>query len=906
MSKVKFKWILLLVMLFTVATVTIPTSKVVYAAETTNFIFDKETQTITGFEGDLPDVVVVPPKIDGVTVDKIKSGLFYNENIESLEIPNTVKILKSNGTTTSGLLDIKKARDCYLINGNTWIVCYTGEKYGEYYFDKATQTITKYTNYNTKKLAIPAKIDGVQVKTIGESAFRGLNLYTVEVPEGVVTIEKEAFIYNWIQTVKLPSTLVTIGDSAFATNDMFNVAIPDSVKSIGKECFAYNEMTWVTLGAGLETIGESAFSDNWLETVTIPSKVKEIPKKCFTTNYLTSVKFSANGNLKTIGTYAFQSNRLTDVTLPEGLESVGYGAFKYNDINNVTMPSTLKTIKSYAFSGNNFSYLSIPSTVIKIGEGAFADNDNYLEVDVAATLKEVIIGTTDKTVPADLDSFMEYGVFDYSYDVNIIKGEEFGVFYFDKATGTVTEYVGNSGDVVIPDEFDGTPVTVLGSELFFDIYLTSVIIPESVVTIEDYAFYNCGLSEVTLPSGLKTIGNFAFRFNSLETVVIPDSVEKIGVGAFGENNIKNVTMPNYLQTIGYGAFYENNIKRVEVPGTITKFGVQEYYGDGYAEDPIGTDTVAESLEEYHVFDDTTEVVVYSDYKFGDFYINVETGTITGYSDLGAKNIEIPSDVNGKVVTKIGDSAFEKMDIESVVIPETIVEIGVNAFNSNNLVDVKLPESVTTLGRGVFSNNQISTLELSKNITEISDNAFANNNIQTVTIPDGVTYIGRGAFENNKLSEVVIPSTVTEIGTRAFYSNNIREVNVPKTVVNIVGYVGDNADGKYEKELYEVSEQQLIDLKVFDDDVVIKIKNGLDIAYIIGFGVGILVLGGVVVLILSKRKGTQDNNNGVRENKVKENNEKFESRQAYENTDDVDDLNDLEKTKVIEPIRNNKE
>ena len=75
--------------------------------------------------------------------------------------------------------------------------------------------------------------------------------------------------------------------------------------------------------------------------------------------------------------------------------------------------------------------------------------------------------------------------------------------------------------------------------------LESVIIPDSVTSISDYAFRGCSnLKSITLPEGLTRIGRSAFSgCTSLTSLTIPESVTFIGDSAF-ENctGLANITI----------------------------------------------------------------------------------------------------------------------------------------------------------------------------------------------------------------------------------------------------------------------------------------------------------------------------------------------------------------------------
>ena len=82
---------------------------------------------------------------------------------------------------------------------------------------------------------------------------------------------------------------------------------------------------------------------------------------------------------------------------------------------------------------------------------------------------------------------------------------------------TLTRYVGPGGDIQIPSEIDGKPVTALGvgfmqkDELEGNDTVTSVTIPEGVIEIQDNAFQSCpNLKSVKIPASMRLIMHCAF------------------------------------------------------------------------------------------------------------------------------------------------------------------------------------------------------------------------------------------------------------------------------------------------------------------------------------------------------------------------------------------------------------
>ena len=70
---------------------------------------------------------------------------------------------------------------------------------------------------------------------------------------------------------------------------------------------------------------------------------------------------------------AFFGKKLTSVTLPSTLESIGFAAFAGCDmLQSVTLPASLTYIDDYAFAGSGLTSIIIPATVQNMGKGVFA------------------------------------------------------------------------------------------------------------------------------------------------------------------------------------------------------------------------------------------------------------------------------------------------------------------------------------------------------------------------------------------------------------------------------------------------------------------------------------------------------------------------------------------------------
>jgi hypothetical protein len=166
-------------------------------------------------------------------------------------------------------------------------------------------------------------------------------------------------------------------------------------------------------------------------------------------------------------------------------------------------------------------------------------------------------------------------------------------YHIHDGTVIITKYTGLGGDVVIPDTIDGLAVTGVGHAAFNGrTSLTSIVIPNSIISIDWLAFCGCtSLINIAIPEGVTRIDGEAFAgctgliridvaaanhaytsvagvlFNKAETELvvfppgregtytIPDSVTTIASSAFVDCiSLTSITVPDKVTRIGWGAF----------------------------------------------------------------------------------------------------------------------------------------------------------------------------------------------------------------------------------------------------------------------------------------------------------------------------------------------------------------
>ncbi len=122
----------------------------------------------------------------------------------------------------------------------------------------------------------------------------------------------------------------------------------------------------------------------------------------------------------------------------------------------------------------------------------------------------------------------------------------------------VTSFIGSETEVIIPSTYQGKPVKGIDANAFLDCEeITSVVIPSSILKIEDYAFKNCtSLLEIIIPNSVTTIGNESFRnCLSAETLTLGSGLIGIGGSAFRDcTSLIEIIIPNNVNAIGGYAF----------------------------------------------------------------------------------------------------------------------------------------------------------------------------------------------------------------------------------------------------------------------------------------------------------------------------------------------------------------
>ena len=158
----------------------------------------------------------------------------------------------------------------------------------------------------------------------------------------------------------------------------------------GKQPWADDVIETLTIEDGCTYIGKHAFNCTKIEgEVSFPSTLEEIGEYAFYSANIVSLNISNCDRLEYIGSNAFACCPIYEYNfvLPKNLKEIGMSAFVWAYFDQVTLNEGLETIGEYAFGNLGSSPIEIPNSVKKIGYGAFAGY--FSEIRLGTGIQEI-------------------------------------------------------------------------------------------------------------------------------------------------------------------------------------------------------------------------------------------------------------------------------------------------------------------------------------------------------------------------------------------------------------------------------------------------------------------------------------------------------------------------------------
>ncbi|MBQ8511248.1 MAG: leucine-rich repeat protein, partial [Clostridia bacterium] len=637
-------------------------------------LYDKDIAKLIAYPKAKKDTAYTAPE----TVTTVgKYAFYYTKYLQSITLPDALETVENNAVYYGDMLtDIIVHSTDAVYSGSLSINCSTSKitvtahnaSTTEYYakekgytfkvFDGETDTAdvmyegfcntdetVKWELYDDGLLRISgtgAMDDYSSSSSVPWYSYRSSKVKSIEVADGVTHIGKYAFADCYSsESVSIADSVTSIGDYAFREN---------------------NKLASLTLSANLTTIGNYSFTSCYkLTSITIPASVTFIGTNAFNGISMLTEIIVEDGNTAYCSEYGvlFNADKTTLILYPRAKTDTEY-----------VVPSTVTTLSGSAFSDvSKLTSLTLPASLKTVGVQAIRYGDYLKNITIYSMDAEFVTNSFYLSSPSTVTITVHDG------STAEIYAKELGciVQYFDGETDTantvaegtcgdnLTWILDDNGLLVISGEGAMTNFTSASGAPWYEYKskVQSIAVEEGITSIGDYAFYyyETNLTSVTLADSITAIGNYAFYYcDEVTEFNIPANLVSIGTGAFNRMYVfTELDLPDTLTTIGSSAFSNcNNITYVRIPASAATIADNAFrYCTALESIVVDADNTAYSSED------------------GVFYDKGKTILYTYPADSALTSYEIPD-----TVTEIKSYAFYYTSLlESVTIPESVTTLG---------------------------------------------------------------------------------------------------------------------------------------------------------------------------------------------------------------------------------------
>ena len=486
------------------------------------------------------------------------------------------------------------------------------------------------------------------------------------------------------------------------------------VSIAGRAFNASKTLTAVYVPSTVKDIGDSAFFGcNNLDRVSIQGGNLKIGNRAFA-GCRSLKRVVFNGAAAELGDYAFWDCSKIAIYYTQNVTAIGECAFIGSGLSGELDLRGVKNIKSGAFNGCEITSITIGKNLSEIGPSAFFNCDDLNEIKLSDENDEYVY--VDGCLIRRSDNTLVLGLASAVIPETVVSIGDYAFAYRK-----------NLSEIAIPSS-----VTAIGSYAFANCEnLKTIEVSQSVKSIQSCVFKSCvSLTKATWRT-LVSVPDSVFENCSALTDVKLSNVTKIGERAFsGCIGLKEIILPQSLTEIGEYAFNKTALASITLPQSIDKVG------NGWFSDCKYLETV------------------YFDGKIK------EIGNSAFISCISLKNIEIPSSV-----VSIGNAAFSGcISLKNIEIPSSVVSIGNSAFyGCTSLKNIEIPSSVVSIGNAAFSGcSALSEVLFNEGLKAIGEEAFrACKSLSNVQWPLSLEEIGRCAFAGTSFPEIYVPRSIKQ-------------------------------------------------------------------------------------------------------------------------------------------------
>lgn len=485
-----------------------------------------------------------------------------------------------------------------------------------------------------------------------------------------------------------------------------------------------------------------------------------------------------------IGSYAFCYCSVKSITLPFGLKHIGSSAF-FNcpNIQQIKIPDSVEYIDPYAFSlCKGLHTVQLPASLTLISEELFAECDNLRNLSIPDTVTEIGANAFSKCTEFSLT-----GLPDGIKSIGAAAFEDCGRIE-ELVLPETLEHIGEAafgGTIIDKASFEGTPEKwkAIGGDCGIECEVT---FPNHICdfgsswqydTQKHWQSCSCGktqnegehtgdgdtctvcgaaLSEA-LGSG-SIDGGLSWSLSRSGALTIsgsgkmPDfsSVANAAPWDKQKDKIQSAVIESGVQSISGGAFSGcTALEKVSISDTVAQIDLNAFDGcTALAEFEVAADNKAFSSDGGVLFSAGKELLRCPVGKSADYTVPSGTVAIAGGAFKDCAKLE--SLVIPDSVTAIGKSAFENCAaLKRITLPKSIAMLEALTFSGcASLAEITLPDGLKALGEKVFSGcAALKSMKIPAEVTVIPTEAFSGCvSLESITIPKSVSHINEHAFD----------------------------------------------------------------------------------------------------------------------------------------------------------------
>ena len=398
------------------------------------------------------------------------------------------------------------------------------------------------------EVVLPATIvhEGItyHVTRIGDDAFRGCPITSIDIPEGVTAINFFAFNgCSRLEYIEFPNSLVSLGRWVFYNcRSIKNLNIPRNLTDIAYTALAgLSGLVYYTcspFNPKFKAVDGILYNKDMTMLVaypqaaaatsfTIPSTITSLYDYCLhNCDNLTEINIPESVNYFGMNIFSASDN-IESIDVPDGVTKMGVTVFgQCSKLSHVHLPASLDSIKNSCFYGcNSLTEVVIPASVRYIGNYAFSDCENL------------------KTITFEEGSCLE----------------GFGEYVFRESPSFESLDMPNT-------------VTTMGIGMFYVCpSLKNIHLSRSLTILPNASFYQCSLlTELDIPGTVTHIGNAAmYKCTSLKRLKIGDKDAPAGTTDIEHyalaysNDLERLELGANLDSLTYGSLDDlSNVKLI--------------------------------------------------------------------------------------------------------------------------------------------------------------------------------------------------------------------------------------------------------------------------------------------------------------------------------------------------------